>query len=62
MKKILISFTILLALVVGITLSTESTAICWDCPPKKCMFDTDCGVMCYCHIGKYDITGVCVSK
>ena len=62
MKKFLISITILLALLVGITLSTQGTAICWDCPPKKCSFDVECGPGCYCHKGKSEITGVCVSE
>ena len=56
MKKLLLLITVLVGL--GI----YAYGYCWDCPPKKCMFDTECGVGCFCYKGEYELYGVCVTK
>jgi hypothetical protein len=39
-----------------------SKAYCWNCAPKRCMFDTSCGIGCWCYKGAYDLYGVCVTE
>lgn len=41
-----------------------STAVCWHCPPRRCSFDLDCGLGCWCYRGEeqIELQGVCVSK
>ena len=57
MKKLLI----FLVLLVSIGIYAVS-GYCWNCPPKACRFDVECGVMCWCYKGEYQIKGVCVSE
>jgi hypothetical protein len=39
-----------------------ANAYCWNCPPKRCSFDVECGVGCFCYKGEYQIYGRCVTQ
>lgn len=61
MKRILLVVLFAVSFM-AIGLLKADTGRCFNCPPKKCVFDLDCDYECWCYIGKYDYYGVCLSK
>ncbi len=65
--KVLIAGVVLLASIAGgAFLWFPNEAVCYEnCPPKRCSFDLDCGLGCFCYKGSgpYDkFDGRCVPK
>lgn len=59
MKRLIIALGFVTLLFVGIE---AKEAFCWNCPPRVCYYDLDCGIGCWCYKGRYELTGVCVTK
>jgi len=53
MIKIIIGVSILISLVF---------AYCWDCTPKRCYFDLECGSGCWCNKDDFELDGDCVTE
>ena len=59
-KKSLIVVFILMILILNFIFINSSE--CWNCSPKKCYFNLDCGIGCLCFKGRGHLQGNCISK
>ena len=37
-------------------------AYCWDCTPKRCYYDLECGSGCWCDKDDFELDGDCVTE
>ncbi len=62
--KQLITSAIIAILILGSFLFVYNInkAYCWDCTPKRCYFDLDCGSGCWCNKDDFELDGDCVTE